>query len=331
MAAHRYWRVLVNDSPNPQAYALEIEMRASPGGPDVTSSANAIDGGSFTGYEGDKAFDNGGTGFSEGWWVNGASGGWVGQDFGSAQEVQELTYRGGSNTRSPTSFDIQYSDDGTNWTTTDTYSGLTWASYETKTFAVTDPDGGGGGGDPGAFKILRGSSIIAASADTLTLTKGVDFTLESGIASDAWFFIITSNHNTGMGSTSGGSQAPDDVTVTVEYSGSNVVLTRALIGGGGNNRVDWQIVQYVGGAGGAERDQGARKRRHHAHGHQPDGRVAGTVGAAADVVPFITGQRAETSANGNYNQQSTRPTSRDLTPCSSAADRATILTSATLS
>jgi len=34
-----------------------------------------------------------------------------------------------------------------------------------------------------AIKILRGSSIIPATSATLTLTEGVDFTLESGIAS----------------------------------------------------------------------------------------------------------------------------------------------------
>lgn len=65
---------------------------------------------------------------------------WVGMIFPAGREVAELsmTARTTFEADSPASFVIEYSEDnGFTWTTTDTYSGLTWTSGETKTFAVS--------------------------------------------------------------------------------------------------------------------------------------------------------------------------------------------------
>lgn len=93
-------------------------------------------------------------------------------------------------------------------------------------------------------KVLRGSAIIANGNTTLTLTNGVDYTLED-TDDTKWFFRITSSNFTGMGRTSGGgSQNTDDFTVVPVQSGADTVLTR--VGSVNDCRVDWEIVQYTG-------------------------------------------------------------------------------------
>ena len=93
-------------------------------------------------------------------------------------------------------------------------------------------------------KVLRGSAIIANGNTTLTLTNGVDYTLED-TDDTKWFFRITNSNFTGMGITSGGgNQSVDDFTVVPVQSGANTVLTRA--GSSNDCRVDWEIVQYTG-------------------------------------------------------------------------------------
>ncbi|MEM9085309.1 MAG: hypothetical protein AAGB23_05250 [Pseudomonadota bacterium] len=148
------------------------------------------------------------------------------------------------------------------------------------------------------FKVLRGSAVIPSGQATLTLTDGVDYTLESGIADDAWFFAIANNHFTGMGRTaSGGNQNGDDFTVSVSHSGNNTTLTR--YGTANNCRVDWQIIQYIG--------SGANEIKVRAKGTVTGGGATGTVALpgtvsnSADVVPWITGQRTSQTGRNNMN------------------------------
>lgn len=151
------------------------------------------------------------------------------------------------------------------------------------------------------FKVLRGTAVIPSGATSLTLVDGVDYTLETGIAADAWFFQIANNRFTGMGRTaSGGSQNSDDVTVSISHVANNTILTRD--GAANNCRVDWQIVQYTGGAGGLNefkvREKGV------ASGATATATIAlpGTVADAGDVVPFITAQRSNGTGRNNYNR-----------------------------
>ena len=93
-------------------------------------------------------------------------------------------------------------------------------------------------------KVLRGSTIIPAGQTALTLQNGVDYTLEDTDDSK-WYFRITNNHFTGMGSTQGvGSQLPDRITAHAVQSGADVILNRP--DGTNDNRVDWEIIQYTG-------------------------------------------------------------------------------------
>jgi len=143
------------------------------------------------------------------------------------------------------------------------------------------------------FKIIRGSSIMAAGNATLTLTEGTDFDLESGIASTAWFCMISNSHFSGMGRTvGGGNQNTDDYTVRMTYSGDNIVFTRE--GTANDNRIDWQIIQYVGSASGANeiivRQKGLIT--------VTSGSVTNTdtisgISNVADCVPWITAQSGD--------------------------------------
>jgi len=152
------------------------------------------------------------------------------------------------------------------------------------------------------FKVIRGSTILAAGQASLTLTNGVDYTLESGIAADAWFFQISSNHFSGMGKTAlGGSQNFDDVTAYPSVSGDNVTLHRP--GTANNNRVDWQIVQYIGAAGGANEIKVRQA------GVETPGTgdltattaIPGTVADSAALVPLICGQATSYTARAQSN------------------------------
>jgi hypothetical protein len=155
------------------------------------------------------------------------------------------------------------------------------------------------------FVVLRGSSIIPASTASLTLTEGTDFTLESGIASTAWFFRITNSHFTGMGRTSGGGNHNSNAfTVHNTYSGDDVVLTRPTAGSSFNCRVDWEIIQYTGSAGGVNEFIVREKSTTVMTGGgslTSSVAVPGSVVSSSDVVPFITGQSNANTGRSNVN------------------------------
>lgn len=90
-------------------------------------------------------------------------------DAGFFRDVKEVALYGSTDTfgpdqglNSPVDFLIRYSDDGTNWTTTDSISGLTWATsgpQEVMTFTVTQSSGG--------------NPTIQEIADELTAPSGI--------------------------------------------------------------------------------------------------------------------------------------------------------------
>ncbi|MEM9286753.1 MAG: hypothetical protein AAGA36_00295 [Pseudomonadota bacterium] len=150
------------------------------------------------------------------------------------------------------------------------------------------------------FTVLRGSGVILAGQTSLTLQEGVDFTLEPGIASTAWFAFISNTHFTGMGSTTGGQANANNFTVSLSYAGNDVVFTRD--GNTGTCRVDWQILQYVGPVGGVNEIQVRDKA---SFGHSTDivnRALPGSVIDTSKVVPWITGQRDNTGSRDTVNR-----------------------------
>lgn len=117
---HRYWRLRTTSSqsvvgPN------EIQFRLSDGTPllgsiSASSSYNAT-------YSADKAFDRDGST----WWssaVGSAQNSWIRIDLGAgnAEEVHDVLIATDQASRVPLSYELQYSDDGTNWFTKATAS-----------------------------------------------------------------------------------------------------------------------------------------------------------------------------------------------------------------
>ena len=105
-------------------------------------------------------------------------------------------------------------------------------------------------GDPD-FKTQSG--VITFTGATATITEGTDF--DACSSAESCFFMQVGTRHTSMGATSGGSnQNVDDWTVHVsDLTGltsatNDIEFTR--IGTVGEQRVAWQIVEYIGSAGG---------------------------------------------------------------------------------
>jgi len=146
--SHRFWRVFCSDNNGGSSFIIldEIQFRATPGGANLTAGATASYGGNTVGrvqyssdVGGDEAY-NAFTGTGALWASNGTTNQYNGWVFPSATPVQEvaLTSGNGQAARAPKNMAIQYSDDGTTWTTQKTLAAQTgWASTgETRVFAA---------------------------------------------------------------------------------------------------------------------------------------------------------------------------------------------------
>lgn len=123
ISAHRYWRVLITAMQvgNPRAIFPEIEMRESVGGADVTSTSFATASTTAPSSLAEGAFNNSGHSInSNNYWEPNAGpvGQWIGQDFGAGneKEIVEMKFWQNASYALP-QVDIQYSDDGSLWTT----------------------------------------------------------------------------------------------------------------------------------------------------------------------------------------------------------------------
>jgi hypothetical protein len=146
--AARFWRIRGTPQSNNTLAVAEIELRGVPGGPDLTGSGVAIASSEYnTGDHGKQnAFNNV---MNDRWAsVDTTADKWIGYDFGAGHSVavNEVWIKSRTDIayQSPISFRVDYSSDGTNWTTLWIEGGLpTWAVGEERVF--TNP-----GYDPGA-------------------------------------------------------------------------------------------------------------------------------------------------------------------------------------
>jgi hypothetical protein len=142
MSSHRYWRIRVIDTEDgSSARIAKLELRGSSGGADLTGSGTAFTAGTATGA--DNAFDNNaGT-----YWYSGDGidvlPEILGYDFGSGDDetVVQVAITADNSTGggdyAPEDFTIQYSDNGSSWTTAATVTGESpWSDGETRTFAT---------------------------------------------------------------------------------------------------------------------------------------------------------------------------------------------------
>ena len=146
--SHTEWRMysMGAEGTNSQIVFAELEMRATPSGADQCSGGTASASSIFTGnvptFGPDNAFDNNSSTIYAGDNTSGIDFDWVEYDHSSAVEVAEfaLTARNDVNvTDTPKYMALQYSTDGTTWTTTYATAAQTgWVLGETRVF--TDPN-----------------------------------------------------------------------------------------------------------------------------------------------------------------------------------------------
>ncbi len=146
VAAHAYWRITCKSSSGGNGFVgiAKMTFAASIGGADQctggtpfeTNGYDALQGGGSQ-FQPAYAFDNDSSTF----WASGASTSTLGYQFASAVTVAELTIMNrpaGHGVVAPSDFTLDYSDDGTTYTTLQEYTtNPSWGDNEVRTFDVT--------------------------------------------------------------------------------------------------------------------------------------------------------------------------------------------------
>lgn len=138
LVTHRYWRVYstAEDGSEPYISLSNVEFRDVRDTPKQATGGTPISSGVYaSNYGMENAFDgNNGTTYIS----NGSLPNWIGYDFVTPVGVAQLALRNrhdGYYTQAPAAFLVQWSDDGTNWTTEWSQSGVAWNNtLQTKTF-----------------------------------------------------------------------------------------------------------------------------------------------------------------------------------------------------
>lgn len=149
-----------------------------------------------------------------------------------------------------------------------------------------------------AFKTHRGSTTLASSGATVTITEGVDYSLDASTTINDAFIRLTNTRHSGMGKTSGGgNQNSDDYTVTVQNPDNLLTsITFDRLGTSGDCRISWEIIEYIGLTGGDNkiivRDVGKIVTSATTDA-TIDGATISTIDDKNKACIFITGQRTE--------------------------------------
>ncbi len=142
MAPHRYWRVYITESNSGSDNFIrgyEAEFRGSVGGADQCSGGTAsASHNNSTAY---KLFNNNG---ASDYWLSGGPSApcWFQYDFGAgnAVDVAEWGFTPGNSSQTPKAFSLQWSDDGSSFTTLSSWSNVTdWIGGAQKLFAIAAP------------------------------------------------------------------------------------------------------------------------------------------------------------------------------------------------
>ncbi len=127
--ARRYWRINVtlNNGSASNWSLTEVVFRTVPGGPQVATGGTASASTTLGGYPASNAFD----GNLSNLYVATQSTGWLQYDFGASNlvaiaEIAIVSRFDGFQTDSPRDFQVQYSDNGSSWTTAWSVTGQTF-------------------------------------------------------------------------------------------------------------------------------------------------------------------------------------------------------------
>jgi len=154
------------------------------------------------------------------------------------------------------------------------------------------------------FFVQRGISLIPAAVAGVTITAGVEY--KAPTASTSAFIRITNTQNTGAGSTAAtANQNASDVTAYISNASNlqtSVTFTHAAAAAG-ITRVEWEIVEYKGPAGGANEIKVRQQEivTYGAASTTATGTAAtGAINGSSTVV-FITGAFDPSAARTAYN------------------------------
>jgi len=113
-AAHRYWRVNITAASGGVCSVAEVEFWLNTTTKHTTSGGTVIASGTGAGAAADVFDGNLST-----WWYSGGGTGWIGYDFGSGNDkvVSMVAICGRDNSQYPTVWSLDYSDNGSSWTT----------------------------------------------------------------------------------------------------------------------------------------------------------------------------------------------------------------------
>lgn len=139
--AYRYWRIYIqaNNAPGSAIQFTEVELRATAGGADLTTTGTPVTASSsYPGTEYQPTnLVNGNTSNTSGWASNVISTNqWVRFDMGSAASIAQVAiHPHGSVSLNPKDFIIQGSNDGSTFTDVKSFAGVTsWAANTWKAF-----------------------------------------------------------------------------------------------------------------------------------------------------------------------------------------------------
>lgn len=142
---HRYWRINCTATNHATHFDIaEIELRSVSAGADETETGGvAISCHDTGGFEDDKAFDSSSL---TTWYVNLGSFalphyiGWDFNAYGNEKNITQVFLTSFTGAEMVKDFDVQYSDDGSTWTTKWSETNQTgWANAEARTFTYVPP------------------------------------------------------------------------------------------------------------------------------------------------------------------------------------------------
>lgn len=137
--AHLYWRLnFPSGSAQTTTVVTEAEMRALSGGADQCSGGTAASSGAKGSNTADKAF-NDALSYSDFWESAGDGACWLQYQFSAPVKVGQIVISvyAIATGYGPSSVELQHSDNGSDFTTLETFTPAAWSGAMTQTFTVT--------------------------------------------------------------------------------------------------------------------------------------------------------------------------------------------------
>ena len=145
-------------------------------------------------------------------------------------------------------------------------------------------------GPIGEFKIQRGEIDVTGTG--VSIAAGVDYDAPASL-DNAFIRIVNTRLSGGGKSSGGGNQNSADWNVSIANPGDLLTsIDFARYSNSNNTRVTWEIIEYVGALGGPNEFIVRTQDQIENTAQAATGAAVGSIADDADVVPFITGQRA---------------------------------------